>query len=171
MVKRKSNLMDLTKENKEDVDDKRIPRLWYLPKLWGRVSKFQKVIDLQKHTRSSEWVNTTNWEQVKSAKWVKIKKSPHIYLTRGPLTFGHSQLVIQSPQGNNQKEEDFFCLASRIIERVIVVFRNAFCEHKIHKDKTFKELAEITCTEGDYIKTLILRSSAMKPLIKSIKFT
>ncbi|MDO9462693.1 MAG: hypothetical protein Q7J61_02675, partial [Deltaproteobacteria bacterium] len=165
-----NNKMDLTKKDNEM--DKRIPRLWYLPNTWKEVTKFPTLRDLQEHLAKHEWANTINWDEIGStdnSDWKAIERVPHIFLSRAPLTFGHSQLVIPSPQGNNQDEENFFCLASKIIERVIVAFRKAFIEQKLHKDKTFSELAEITHTEGDYIKTLILRSSASENVCKEYK--
>lgn len=150
-------------------DDKRKPRIWYLPSIWKEVTNFPTIRDLQDHLEKHEWANTMNWDEMGRNDWREIEKAPYIFLSRAPLTFGHSQLVIQSPQGNNQDEENFFCLASKIVERVIVVFRKAFIEQKIHKDKNFSDLAKLTYTEGDYIKTLILRSSASENVCREYK--
>ena len=87
--------------------------------------------------------------------------SPYIFLSRSPLTFGHSQLVVPSPDDCN--EEDLFRLASKIIYYAIAAFRSAFGGEKpLHEDKAFESLAENTLTAGPYQKTLVLRASAQE---------
>jgi hypothetical protein len=80
-----------------------------------------------------------------------------IFLVDKPLTFGHSQIEMQCQK---ETEEERFGQASLLIEIAIKIFRKAFVEKKIHEKQQFKELAEDTETHGEYIKTLILRSSA-----------
>lgn len=80
-----------------------------------------------------------------------------IFLVDKPLTFGHSQIVVEC---HNDKEEEHFRQASLLITHTIRVFNKAFGENKIHEKEQFKKLAFATCTEGGYLKTLILRSSA-----------
>lgn len=152
-----------------EADDGRIPRLWYLPNIWEEVTKSATVRDLQKHLEKNCWKNTNDWCEVSKKKWKKIEQSPYVLLVRAPLTFGHSQLVISSPKGTNQDEEDFFSLGSRIIERTIMVFEQAFKVQKIHEDENFRSLAVFTGTKGRYIKTLILRSSASEKFHKEYK--
>lgn len=150
--------MNMKEQNNKK--DKRIPRLWYVPRMRRDVDHFRTLKKLQGHLEKEKWVNTSDWNQIEDKDWREIVKAPYIFLSRAPLTFGHSQLVIRSPQGNNQNEEDFFCLASKIIEKAIVVFKKAFIEQRMHEEKIFNELAKLTFTKGNYIKTLILRSSA-----------
>jgi hypothetical protein len=136
-----------TKRGRE-VDDGRILRLWYLQNIWEKA---------------------TDWGKVELAKWKKIEQSPYVFLSRAPLTFGHSQLVIRSPNGTKQNEEDFFCLASKIIERTIIAFKDAFKVQKLHECGNFNALAVITRTRGKYIKTLVLRASASEDICEEYK--
>lgn len=151
--------------------DERTQRLWYLPSIWKELSKLSTLAELQSRLEEHKWANitVTDWDEMKNNDWKEIEKAPYIFLSRAPLTFGHSQLVIKSPQGNNQNEEHFFCLASKLVERVIGVFRKAFVEQKIHEDRNFIDLAKLTGTEGSYIKTLILRASAREDSCREYK--
>jgi hypothetical protein len=156
-----------TTKKRREVDDGRIHRLWYLPNIWREASSLVTVRDLQKRLEDDGWKNTNHWDEV--ADWRKIEKAPYVFLCRAPLTFGHSQLVISSPKGTNQDEKDFFSLGSRIIERTIITFKQAFKVQKIHEDENFRSLAVFTRTKGKYIKTLILRSSASEKFCKEYK--
>lgn len=147
------------------MDDGRIPRLWYLPNIWEKATDKNFEDKLKK----GDFKNTTHWNEVSRAKWNKIKKSPYILLVRAPLTFGHSQLVIPSPNGTKQDEKHFFCLASKIIERAIIAFKEALKVQVIHEDENFRSLAVITKTKGKYIKTLILRASASENVCEEYK--
>lgn len=133
--------------------DGRIPRLWYLPEGWEAVSAPRPVAD---YFKSSVLLpNATSWPDV--CGWEEIERSPHIFLSRSPLTFGHSQLVVPSP---GDCEEDLFRLASQIIYCAISTFRDALADQKLHESEAFSALTEKTTTYGPYIKTLVLRGSA-----------
>jgi len=141
-----------------DQNAKRIPRLWYLHKSYNQESK------------DDDWDSVCNgggitgeeWSQV--TKWEDVEKVPHIYLSRAPLTFAHSQLVIPAPPGrkNNDSIDEamLFKWAACLIERVIATFTKAFRDRQAHNDDKYRELAQVTRTTGDYVKTLILRASA-----------
>ena len=133
--------------------DARIPRLWYLPKGWEKPPK-----DVAKYFKKSALQKVTAWPDVRN--WRQIEKSPKIFLSRSPLTFGHSQLVVPSQDDCN--EEDLFQLASKIIYCAIATFRNAFADQRLHEEEDFKSLAEKTLTYGSYRKTLVLRASAQE---------
>ena len=145
-----------TTKTGREVDDGRILRLWYLPNVWGKAMEK----NFKERLEENGWENTSDWENVKNKKWNKIEQSPYVFLSRSPLTFGHSQLVI-SLNRTKQDEKDFFCLAAKIIERAIIAFQEAFKKQKLHEDKNFSSLAVITKTKGEYIKTLILRASVL----------
>lgn len=147
------------------MDDGRIPRLWYLPNIWEEAT----AQDFKERLEKEGWKNTNDWDKVGQTKWEKIEKSPYVFLSRAPLTFGHSQLVIPSPNGTKQDEKDFFRLASRIIERTIIAFKEAFKVQKLHQDENFSSLAVMTRTNGKYIKTLILRASASEDVCEEYK--
>jgi len=93
---------------------------------------------------------------------------PHIFLSRSPLTFGHSQLVIPSMPGSIPEkltsEASFFEIASVIIVRALQTYQQLFCskDGPIHEEDTFKRLAESTYSYGNYLKTLVLRVSAVE---------
>lgn len=96
-----------------------------------------------------------------SSAWDEIQKYPYIFLVHKPLTFGHSQLVIPNPIAPKLKklsEEELFEEASKHVKKAIETFRKIFKDTSILKK--FRVLAECTNTNGDYIKTLILRASA-----------
>lgn len=132
------------------MSDSRIPRLWYLP----NTSKKGKGID---------------WEKIQQTGWDNIKQTPHVLLVRAPLTFGHSQLVIPSPNRTIKTEKDFFRMASGIVEIAINTFEKAFKAQEIHESENFSSLAFITKTKGKYIKTLILRASASENVCEEYK--
>jgi len=133
--------------------DGRIPRLWYLPKGWETVSELRPVTDYFKSSKLLQ--KATSWPD--DCDWEKIEKSPYIFLSRSPFTFGHSQLVVPSP---GDCEHSLFRLASKIIYCVISTFRSAFADQKLHESQAFVSLTEKTLTYGPYKKTLVLRASA-----------
>ena len=151
--------------------DGRIHRIWYLPSKWSEIKN-----NLGDVTNWSEYVsdgeNTTDSDWDKSG-WKLLQQFPYIFLSRSPLTFGHSQLVIPSPPARKwkkTKEEDFFEWSSHIIEGAIATFSRVFRDDKIHQhNKIFKNLAEVTQTKGRYIKTLILRASANEKVFEEYK--
>lgn len=145
-------------------------RVWYLPKEWAKIQEQDKTNKDKGWSELLEnWKSVDSWEDVIEAGWDEIKKFPHILLSRSPLTFGHSQLVIPAPFGREQAEEKFFEWGSEIIKRAIVVFRKVFREKEIHKEPEFSNLSEMTFTYGKYIKTLILKSSANENVSEKYK--
>jgi len=93
--------------------------------------------------------------------WASVSKSPYIFLTNAPLTFGHSQLVIPIDyMTNSVNESTFFSTASPIITITLKVFNDVFGKKKIHFKAAFQKLAMDTYSYGKYLKTLVLRTSA-----------
>ncbi len=85
-----------------------------------------------------------------------------IFLVNAPLTFGHSQLIACFPKccTLNEKESERFNLVAPFIKMAIETFQQAFGSYAIHNKIELASLAKLTMTDGDYIKTIILRTSA-----------
>jgi hypothetical protein len=86
-----------------------------------------------------------------------------IYLVNAPLTFGHSQLIASfsgDPNSPHCDETTRFSLIVPYIGMALKTFQQAFGTTMIHRRIDFAPLAKLTMTDGDYIKTLILRASA-----------
>ena len=137
----------------------RISRLWYLPKEWDKISTAKPVAEYLGKPEPLQIA--TSWPDDQTHNWEQIEKTcPTICLSRSPLTFGHSQLIIPSP---SDTEQDLFHLASKIIYNVILTFTSAFgntSNKPLHEDNAFEALAESTHTYGSYNKTLVIRASA-----------
>lgn len=148
--------------------DGRIPRLWYLTKEWLTLSEVPSVEVYYDDPKRLEIQNVKGWPDIRKHYWSQIEKAPHIFVSRSPLTFCHSQLVV--PASKND-EEDLFRVASKIIYTAISVFKNAFDSQvkPLHEKDAFKPLAEYTHTYGPYIKTLVLRASASEKTNKQYK--
>jgi hypothetical protein len=145
--------------------DGRIARLWYLPEGWRGLSAPKRVAAYLKDPAALH--NTAFWPDSTKDEWKRIENSPYIFLSRSPLTFGHSQLVIPSPRDS---EQNLFRLASEIIYSAISTFNSAFGKaNLIHERDVFKPLAESTLTRGSYEKTLVLRASAREETKKEYK--
>lgn len=145
--------------------DSRISRLWYLPDGWGKVTKPKPV---SWYLGGSKRLQKTKKFPDDNAQWADIKNSPLVFLSRSPLTFGHSQLIIPSVGGDF--EQDMFRLASKLIDKVISTFNAAFGgTSPLHEDKGFESLADYTLTSWSYIKTLVLRASAQEDTQKEYK--
>lgn len=146
--------------------DGRIKRLWYLPE--KRLKEEPNLADWSDHIKDLRILDRDKLNKIE--KWDLVKIYPHIFLCRAPLTFGHSKLVITHPgkiyDNDNEpipiEKEEYFKWASDIIKRALVVFNKAFKNNKGLKKtlNVFDTLAELTLTEGQYIKTLILKASA-----------
>lgn len=143
--------------------DDRSSRVWFLPKGgWDHIK--ETMLNRKGNLHNEEWKDVAN----KVYKEDVEEKVPHIFLPRSPLTFGHSQLVIPFPpppfHSNDKKisEAIFFEIASLIVTRVLKTFEQIFCNQRrpIHEEELFKSLAESTYTYGEYIKTLVVRTSA-----------
>jgi hypothetical protein len=138
--------------------DGRIDRLWYLPEGWKKLSAPRSVSEYMKHQTAR--LISASCPDVQKDRWEQIKNSPHIFLSRSPLTFGHSQLVIPSP---GDSEQDLFRLASEIIYDAISTFKSVFGNPTfVHQKAVFKPLADTTLTRGSYERTLVLRASAQE---------
>lgn len=85
-----------------------------------------------------------------------------IILSHAPLTLGHSQLIMKFSSDIKQfTESERFGKAAEIIQKSISVFEQVFGSKEVHmRSSEFKKLSEITKTNGKYIKTLVLRTSA-----------
>jgi hypothetical protein len=157
------------KEKSSGNKDDRSCRVWFSPKGgWEEVkSVLKKKADLE----------TENWRDLCNKDYkADIEKSvPHIFLSRSPLTFGHSQLVIPSPPWRTDKkpisETSFFEIASVIIVRALQTYQQIFSTKGslIHEENTFRALAESTYSYGQYIKTLVVRASAEEKAGKQYK--
>lgn len=84
----------------------------------------------------------------------------YIFLSRAPLTFGHSQLVLRVQDNVKHDELFLFDLAAPIIKHAISAFRQVLHSDKVHMTEDFASLAELTLAKDAYLKTLILRTSA-----------
>lgn len=104
-------------------------------------------------------------QQWNKVDWERAENGPYIFLSRAPITFAHSILVIPKPrQSKFVSEATFFRWSADLIEQVIYLFNIAFGIKKIHTDTSFRILAEGTMSKGEYIKTLILKASANEDL-------
>ena len=104
------------------------------------------------------WYRTADKED----DWSRVSKSPHIFLTNAPLTFGHSQLIIPTDaERESLSESILFQKAASLIVEVLNVFKRVFeGDEALHLNQSFQKLAENTYSYGTYIKTLVLRTSA-----------
>ncbi|MCJ7545396.1 MAG: hypothetical protein MUP30_01025 [Deltaproteobacteria bacterium] len=156
------------KEKSLQENDDRSCRVWFLPKAgWQQV---RATIVEKTHLETAEWKQICK----KGYNADIEKKVPHIFLSRSPLTFGHSQLVIPSPPCSTKykiSEAGFFEIASVIIVRVLQTFKEVFPTNRrqIHEEDTFKSLAESTYSYGKYIKTLVVRASAKEDVGEQYK--
>ena len=100
-------------------------------------------------------------DQLDARTWFKsldeTEVGTRLFLVRAPLTFGHSQLIMKYPPRTRPKESARFHHAADFIERALSSFRQVLTPKTLRE---FKKLAELTLTDGTYIKTLILRASA-----------
>jgi hypothetical protein len=140
-------------------------RVWAFPKdEWKQIKSSlakNKMIPDSKKWQNEKWENVAGKDYKADVK----EKVPHIYLTRAPLTFGQSQLVIPFPSFKNEKEvipeSYFFQIASLMIIGAYKAFEKVFKKkNPIHEWPMFKRLAESTYSYGEYIKTLVIRASA-----------
>ena len=93
--------------------------------------------------------------------FTEIKSGPYIFLSRSPITFGHSIIVIpKPPKRDHADEQTFFKWSANYISYGINRFNFAFNNLAIHTERKFKTIAEFTKTKGNYIKTLVLKASA-----------
>ncbi len=83
-----------------------------------------------------------------------------IILVRAPLTFGHSQVIACFPKCRLHDEFERFRVIAPFIERALAAFGLVFGKQGVHKKIELASLANLTMTEGNYVKTLILRTSA-----------
>ena len=82
-----------------------------------------------------------------------------IFLVDAPLTFAHSQLAIRFSESVHTEEASLFQLAGPIVHRALSTLKQLMSANTVDH---FKELAEFTSTKENYIKTLVLRSSAQE---------
>ena len=135
--------------------DGRVDRLWYLPTGWQEPRSVQDYLRAPSSLKNSTSLPDSR-EQTDL--WDTIRKSPCIFLSRSPLTFGHSQLLIPY---DGDSEQDLFRLASEIICKAISALSAMFSGDKPpHQEEIFEPLAKMTLTGGHYVKTLVLRASA-----------
>jgi hypothetical protein len=79
------------------------------------------------------------------------------FLVYAPISFGHTQLKVTIDAG--VPEEQAFSKAASSIAVCVQKFRNAFATLDLNQ---WSPLSEHTKTTGSYVKTLILRSSAVE---------
>jgi hypothetical protein len=104
-----------------------------------RYEKIQEI--LRQDTRSSEILS-------------------YIFLSRAPLTFGHSQLVTRVRSITKPHEADLFEMVSPMIKGAISVFESVLGSRRFQENSDFKKLAKLTRTHKRYLKILVLRASA-----------
>src|SRR2546428_14009630 len=80
------------------------------------------------------------------------------FLVNAPLTLGHSQLVVKTPQSDT--EERSFAAAAPHVANCIRVLRTRLPSHG---RKSWQSLTQYTKTSGGYRKTLVLKASAEEP--------
>ena len=83
-----------------------------------------------------------------------------IFLVYAPLTFGHSQLIMKFSGKRRVDEATRFELAAPIVKKALVVLKKITGSNRLRSQRQFRQLTNLTRTEGRYIKTLILRTSA-----------
>lgn len=124
--------------------DSRTPRTWFLKNEW-----------------SSESVNATERYHAIQKRAAQDTQdysfTARIFLVHAPLTFGHSQLVMDFSSDTQSDESTRFFQSADIIRKALFAFKMALNSDTVQK---FKTLAQITLTNGSYLKTLILRTSA-----------
>ena len=96
--------------------------------------------------------------------YADLDHDAHVFLSRAPLTFGHSQFGIPC---NDLDEAKAFAVAARVIQEVISVFRNVLQERTLHQ---FPELAEYTNTRGAYKKLLLLRARVHRQITQGVSY-
>jgi hypothetical protein len=124
--------------------DSRIPRTWFLCKNWS--SEF--VVDGERYPAIQKTSAQDTLDSLTEAR---------IFLVDSPLTFAHSQLAFKLSEGLYSEESSCFQIAAEIVKKAISAFNQLLSSNIIDH---FKELAEFTGTEMNYIKTLVLRASA-----------
>ena len=83
-------------------------------------------------------------------------KGISVYLVESPLTFGHSQMNLQTEK--IMPEEDMFEIAALVLKESIRVLKEKL--PKAMEDPVWKTLRDYTKTSGRLIKILILKVSA-----------
>jgi hypothetical protein len=151
--------------------DDRSRRVWYLSKGGWEYEHIKKALEHKRvNLQNEKWDNVAK----KNYKEDIEEKIPHIFLSRAPLTFGHSQLVIPFPpcHSNDKKisEANFFEIASLVVTGALKTFEQVFHKnHPINEEDRFKRLAESTYSFGNYIKTLVVRTSADEKVERQYK--
>ncbi len=149
--------------------DDRSRRVWFAPK--GGWEGVRAAIEKKADLESEDWKDVCNKDYK-----AEIEESvPHIFLSRSPLTLGHSQLVIPSPSWstaeNPASEASFFEIASVIIVRALQTYQQAFSNKAslVQEEDIFRALSESTYSYGQYMKTLVVRASAEEKAGKQYK--
>lgn len=124
--------------------DSWIPRTWFLKNEWSSES----ANAAGRYDAIQERAGQDNQNSSFTAR---------IFLVRAPLTFGHSQLVMDFSSDTLSDESTRFFQSADIIRKALLAFKMALDSHTVQK---FETLAQITLTKGSYLKTLILRTSA-----------
>lgn len=126
--------------------DSRIPRTWFLYNGWS--SEF--LGNGERYRAIQEKASQENLACFVDAR---------IFLVDAPLTFAHSQLAIRFSESVHTEEPSLFQLAAPIVYRALSTLKQLMSSNIVDH---FKELAEFTSTKENYIKTLVLRSSAQE---------
>jgi len=126
--------------------DSRIPRTWFLCNSWS--SEF--VVDGERYPAIQKAAAQETLASLIDAR---------IFLVDSPLTFAHSQLAIKFSESPHSDESICFQIAAQIVQKAISTFKQLLNSNTVDH---FKELAEFTRTEKNYIKTLVLRASAQE---------
>ncbi len=142
----------------EQIRNPLLDRIWYLP-----VSYKDNLIKENWNSIYSEGaIPSQRWDKID---WEIAERGPYIFLSRAPITFAHSILVVPRPhQSKSVDEATFFRWSAYLIERALYIFNIAFGVKKIHTSADYRILAEKTLSNGEYIKTLILKANANEDL-------
>ena len=103
-----------------------------------------------------DYLEARTWFSKIENQHIKIQ----IFLVNAPLTLGHSQLIACFPECTLDDESERFALVAPSIKTALQTFQQAFGRHSIHNKLELASLTKLTMTDGSYIKTLILRTSA-----------
>lgn len=109
----------------------------------------------EKYSKKKEYSGRHCWLKDHNV-WEKAEV--FVFLSRAPLTFGHSQLIVDV--GGNVSDDKMFHTAVLCIRAAIKTFESTLQGVLDDEDSTWADLAQWPKTRGKYLKTLILRSSA-----------
>lgn len=102
----------------------------------------------------------TLYEELRSRNqvWLDDGESCYAFLVDAPISFGHSQLVLNGREGFS--EEDNFVRSASVVGECIHSLRTTLTSSKAGD---FRRLRRYTGSTGEYVKTCVLKASANEP--------